>query len=71
MDIVDVTTIIDINMTEFMGFLGYVEVLSTDKRLPRLVIRLRLKPAREAFMILKNLWEEDQLRMGAMAKVLH
>ena len=69
MDLIDVTSIIDVNMAEFFGFLGYVEILSTDKRLPRIVIKLRLHKAREAFKILKNLWEEDQLRVGAIAKL--
>jgi hypothetical protein len=64
MDIIDVTTIIDVNMKEFMGFLGYIEVLSTDKSIPKLIICLRLHQAREAFLVIKNLWEEDQLKMG-------
>ena len=56
-------------MVEFLGYLGYVEVLSTDKHMPRVIIRLRLHKAREVFKVLKNLWEEDQVRVGAVAKL--
>ena len=54
-----------------MDFLGYIEVLSTDRRMPRLIIKLRLHQAREVFVVLKNLWEEDQLKMGALATLQH
>jgi hypothetical protein len=56
-------------MEEFAGYLGYVEIRSTDRRMPRVVIRLRLHHARHVFKILKNLWEEDQIKVGAIARL--
>ena len=65
-DRIDMSQVVDVNLIEFC-FLGYLTVLSTDKFLPRVKIRLLLEEARKAFMILKSLWEEEQALVGNRA----
>lgn len=64
-EVVDLSSIVDINLTELVGFLGYVDIEARDTVHPRLRLRLRLHKARYLFSILRNAWEEDQLRVGA------
>jgi hypothetical protein len=65
---VDISDLLDINMREWFGFLGYIDIKSKDLRLPDITIKLRLPLARETFVALKNLWEEDQMRLGFRGK---
>jgi hypothetical protein len=43
---------------------SYIYIVSKDPKLPLLRIRLGLHQAIDTFHVLKNLWEEDQLRIG-------
>ena len=64
-EVVDLSSIVDINLEELAGVLGYIQIISKDPIHPRLSLRLRLHKARKLFSLLRNVWDEDQLRVGA------
>ncbi len=62
-DNVDVTSIVDIQMTQGC-LLTRVKVITKDPSMPEFTIRLGHRKGRQVYGTIKNLWEEDQLKMG-------
>lgn len=63
-DNVDVTSIIDVKVSEWLGTLGYITVLTTDVTSPTIKIRLSVANSRKVFGLIRRVWEADQLKMG-------
>lgn len=68
-DNVDVTSIIDLKVTEWLGFLGYITVITTDVTSPKIHIRLSKPNARKVFGLIRRVWEADQIRMGMFTSI--
>lgn len=67
-DNIDMSSILDINRIIGCCF-TYVEILTKDHHHPRISVRVTHKFGNKLFMAIKNLWEEDQMRIGVRGGV--
>ena len=63
-DNVDITSIQDMRKTTWCCCLGYIYIATNDPSMQFINMRLSTERSRTVYGVIKNLWEEDQLKMG-------